>query len=39
MGYVFQAKCWEKYPRGNQLLFVMAKGKLAKEMENDLKRK
>jgi len=39
MGHKFQAECWEKYLSGHHLLFIMAKGKLAKESEKALKRK
>ena len=38
-GHLFQAKCWEKYPRGHHLFCFMAKGKLEKEMAKALKRK
>ena len=39
MGNIVQAKCWEKYPSGHHLLFIMFKGKLEKAMEKYLKRK
>ena len=39
MGHVFQDECWENHPSGHHLFCIMAKGKLAKAMAKDLKRK
>ena len=33
MGYILKAECWEKYPSGYHLLFIMAKGKWAKALK------
>jgi hypothetical protein len=38
MGHLFQVECWEKYPSGHHLLFIMAKGKLAKAMEKGFEK-
>ena len=38
MRHIFQAKCSAKNPRGLFIWFIMAKGKLEKEMAKALKR-
>lgn len=32
MVHVFQVECWEKYPSGLRLLFIMAKGEIGKDI-------
>lgn len=39
MWHTFQVESWAKLPSGNDLLCIMAKGKLENVMEKDFKRK